>query len=166
MTDRVPPRVDLWCDLQCPDCRDALDDLAAIRERYGDELVLELRHLPLEKHRNALIAAQAAEEARAQGALWPYVTAVLDRVGELARANEADAEKLLVRVAAQIGLDAGEMELALVDGRHFLQVDMDHAEGLALGLRGTPTYEVAGTFLDGGKDRAGLRERVAELLDR
>ena len=57
MTDRLPPRVDVWCDLQCPDCRTALGDLAALRARYGDDLVLELRHFPLDKHRHALLAA-------------------------------------------------------------------------------------------------------------
>lgn len=164
MTGRVMPRIDVWCELQCPDCRTALGDLALLRDRFGDELVVELRHFPLEKHKHAHIAAQAAEEARAQGALWPYVEAVLARVGDLAKAKGPAAERLLVEIARSVGLDADELELALIDGRHIFQVDADEAEGAAIGVKGTPTYEVAGRLLDGSKDQTGLREKIEELL--
>ncbi|GAA4992056.1 DsbA family protein [Yinghuangia aomiensis] len=158
------PRIDVWCELQCPDCRTALADLALLRDRFGDELVVELRHFPLEKHKHAHIAAQAAEEARAQGALWPYVEAVLVRVEDLAKAKGAAAERLLVEIARSVGLDADELESALIDGRHIFQVDADEAEGAAIGVKGTPTYEVAGRLLDGSKDQTGLREKIEELL--
>ncbi|MDI2132684.1 DsbA family protein [Yinghuangia seranimata] len=164
MSSPRPPRVDIWCELQCPDCRTALTDLAALRARFGPELVVELRHFPLEKHKHAHIAAQAAEEARAQGALWPYVEAVLARVEDLAAAKGPAAERLLVEIAADLGLDADELELALIDGRHIFQVDADEAEGAAIGVKGTPTYEVAGEFLDAHLDQTGIRQRIEDLL--
>src|SRR5438105_3961053 len=56
-TQRPAPVVlDVWCELQCADCRDALADLRALRARYGDRLELRLRHFPLEKHRHAFAA--------------------------------------------------------------------------------------------------------------
>ncbi|MGX1800686.1 DsbA family protein, partial [Streptomyces albidoflavus] len=73
-----PVVLDVWCELQCPDCHTALGDLDALRERYGDRLDIRLRHFPLEKHRHAFAAAQAAEEALVQGKGWEYVRAVLD----------------------------------------------------------------------------------------
>ncbi|MEU8139535.1 DsbA family protein [Streptodolium elevatio] len=164
MSAPVPLRLDFWCELQCPDCRAALADVAVLRDRFGPELVVELRHFPLEKHKHAHLAAQAAEEARAQGQLWAYVEAVLVRVAELAAAKGAAAEKLLVDIARGLGLDADEMELALIDGRHILQVDADEAEGAAIGVKGTPTYEVAGKLLDGSKDQTGLREQIEAIL--
>lgn len=164
MSASVPQHLDFWCDLQCPDCRAALADVAALRARFGSELAVELRHFPLEKHKNAHLAGQAAEEARAQGALWPFVEAVLARTGELAAAKGAAVERFLVEVARSIGLDAGEMELALIDGRHILQVDADDIEGAAIGVKGTPTYEVGGKLLDGSRDQTGLRERIEALL--
>ena len=68
MNDSSPARssapvLDVWCELQCSDCRTALDDLRALRARYGDRLDVRLRHFPLEKHKHAFAAAQAAEEA-------------------------------------------------------------------------------------------------------
>ncbi|MFF9088751.1 DsbA family protein [Streptomyces sp. NPDC014991] len=156
------PVLDVWCELQCPDCRGALDDVRALRARYGDRLELRLRHFPLEKHQHAFAAAQAAEEALEQGKGWAYVEAVLERVEELDRRGEP----LLVEVARELGLDAEEFDTALIDGRHILVVDADQAEGKAIGVTGTPTYVVGGERLDGGKSQEGLRERIADIVDR
>ncbi|WP_446047350.1 DsbA family protein [Streptomyces olivaceus] len=166
MSDSSPgpsaPVLDVWCELQCPDCHAALDDVRALRARYGDRLEVRLRHFPLEKHKHAFAAAQAAEEAFAQGRGWPYVEAVLDRVAELDRRGEP----LLVEVARELGMDAEEVDTALVDGRHILIVDADQAEGKAIGVTGTPTYVIDGERLDGGRSQEGLRERVEEIADR
>lgn len=155
------PVLDYWCELQCPDCHRAQRDLDALRARYGDRLEIRLRHFPLAKHRHAYAAAQAAEEAYAQGRGDAFVAAVLARTGEL----DERGEPLLLEVAAELGLDAGEVETALLDGRHLLAVDADQAEGAAIGVTGTPTYVVAGQRLDGGRSQDGLRERIEELVD-
>lgn len=161
-TGTAVPVLEVWCELQCPDCRSALDDLHALRARYGDRLELRLRHFPLEKHKHAFAAAQAAEEALEQGKGWAYVEAVLGRVEELTRRGEP----FLVEVARELGLDAEEFDTALIDGRHILIVDADQAEGKAIGVTGTPTYVIAGERLDGGKSQEGLRERIEEITDR
>ncbi|CAL9588055.1 DsbA family protein [Streptomyces sp. enrichment culture] len=156
------PVLDVWCELQCPDCRTALDDVRALRARYGDRLEVRLRHFPLEKHKHAFAAAQAAEEALVQGRGWEYAEAVLGRTAQLERAGES----VLVETARELGLDAEEFDTALIDGRHILIVDADHAEGKAIGVTGTPTYVIGGERLDGGRSQEGLRERVEEIADR
>ncbi|MEW2630541.1 DsbA family protein [Streptomyces sp. NPDC048389] len=157
-----PVVLDVWCELQCSDCHSALDDLRALRARYGDRLELRLRHFPLDKHKHAFTAAQAAEEAAAQGQTWPYVEAVLARTEELATRGEP----LLLEVARELGLDDEEFDTALIDGRHILIVDADQAEGKAIGVTGTPTYVIGGERLDGGKSQKGLRARIEEITDR
>lgn len=162
-TDTSAPVVlDVWCDLQCTDCRTALDDLRALRARFGERLEIRLRHFPLEKHKHAYAAAQAAEEAAEQGRSWPYAEAVLARAEEL----EKRGEPLLAEVASGLGLDAEEIGTALIDGRHMLIVDADQAEGKAIGVTGTPTYVIGGERLDGGKSQDGLRQRVEEIAER
>ncbi|MBZ4323995.1 DsbA family protein [Streptomyces huiliensis] len=157
-----PAVLDVWCDLQCTDCHAALEDLRALRARYGDRLDVRLRHFPLEKHRHAYAAAQAAEEAAEQGRGWEFAEAVLGRAGELGERGEA----VLAEVAKALGVDAEELDTALVDGRHLLIVDADQAEGKAIGVTGTPTYVIGGERLDGGKSQEGLRERIEEIADR
>jgi predicted DsbA family dithiol-disulfide isomerase len=156
-----PVVLEYWCELQCPDCLTSLDDVRALRGRYGDALDIQLRHFPLEKHKHAYAAAQATEEAFAQGQGWPYVEAVLARAEELA----AGGEPLLVEVARELGIDAEEVDTALIDGRHLLIVDADHAEGKAIGVTGTPTYVIDGHRLDGSKSQQGLRERIEGIVD-
>lgn len=156
------PVLDYWCDLQCPDCHRAQRDLDALRARYGDSLRIRLRHFPLGKHRHAYAAAQAAEEAYAQGKGDAFVAAVLARTEELGERGE----QLLVETASELGIDAGEVESALLDGRHLLIVDADQAEGAAIGVTGTPTYVVDGQRLDGGESQEGLLERIEEIVDR
>lgn len=161
-TPAAPLVLDVWCELQCPDCHQALSDVHALRAKYGDRLDVRLRHFPLEKHKHAYAAAQAAEEAAAQGKDWPYIEAVLARTADLARTGEP----LLIEVARELGLDAEEMDTALIDGRHMLIVDADQAEGKAIGVTGTPTYVIGDERLDGGKSQDGLRERIEEIADR
>lgn len=161
-TSAAPVVLDLWCELQCPDCHRALTDVHALRARYGDRLEVRLRHFPLEKHKHAYAAAQAVEEAFAQGEDWPYIEAVLARTDELGHAGEP----LLIDTARELGLDAEEFDTALIDGRHMLIVDADQAEGKAIGVTGTPTYVIGGERLDGGRSQDGLRARIEEIADR
>ncbi|MFJ5926724.1 DsbA family protein [Kitasatospora sp. NPDC092948] len=160
MSDSPLPRVEFWCDLLCPDCRTALEDLRTLRARFGDALTVELRHFPLEKHKFAYPAAEAAAEAFEQGRGWEFVEAVLARLEDVERGGA----QALVEIAGAAGLDADEVDTALIDGRHMLWVDSDVAEGRAIGVTGTPTYVVAGKRLDGGKSQDGLLERIVELL--
>ncbi|MER8233954.1 DsbA family protein [Streptomyces sp. NPDC101490] len=157
-----PVVLEAWFDLQCPDCFQALDDVRALREKYGDRLDVQLRHFPLAKHKHAYAAAQAAEEAVAQGKGWPYVAALLARTADLADRGEP----VLLEIAGELGLDAEEFDTALIDGRHLLTVDADEAEGKAVKVTGTPTYIIGGERLDGGQSQDGLRERVEEIADR
>lgn len=164
MNDTSGPRpvLDVWCDLQCPDCHRAQGDLRALRERYGDELEIRLRHFPLEKHKHAYAAAQAYEEAYDQGSGEAYAHALLERTAELGDGGE----DVLLATARELGLDAEEIGTALIDGRHLLIVDADQAEAKALGVTGTPTYVIDGVRLDGGKSQEGLRERIEGIADR
>ncbi|MFJ9980943.1 DsbA family protein [Streptomyces cyaneofuscatus] len=161
-TPAAPVVLDIWCDLECPDCHQALSDVRAVRARYGDRVEIRLRHFPLEKHKHAYAAAQAAEEAAVQGRDWPYIEALLARTEELGKAGEP----VLLAVARELGLDAEEFDTALIDGRHLLIVDADQAEGKAIGVTGTPTYVIGDERLDGGKSQEGLRERIEEIIDR
>lgn len=156
------PVLDAWFDLQCPDCFGALPDLAALRARYGEKLEIRLRHFPLPQHKHAYAAAQAAEEAYAQGKGFAYTEELLARTSELA----SDGEATLLAVAGEVGLDVAEVESALFDGRHLLIVDADHAEAKAIGVTGIPTYVIDGERLDGGKSQDGLRERIERITDR
>jgi len=56
-----------FADYQCPYCQQAEGVLAAIRERYGDQVSIVYRHFPLFIHDSAVAAAHASECAATMG---------------------------------------------------------------------------------------------------
>ena len=128
MTDVSLPRLEFWCELQCPDCRTALDDVRALRARYGDALTIELRHFPLEKHKHAYAAAEAAEEAFAQGKGWEYAEALLAETGAIPQIVAHDgrgphihvsraAAAMADRITAHLAMGLAELLVAGESGR-------------------------------------------------
>src|SRR5690606_11401955 len=96
----------VFSDFECPYCRDAAPALA--RVLASRPVRLYFRHLPLPFHERAALAAEAAEEARAQGgdpAFWRYHDALFES-GEL-------GESALVAHATRLGLDAERFRVAL-----------------------------------------------------
>lgn len=153
------PGVELWCDLLCPDCAAVLDDIELLRQRVA----LRLRHFPLVIHTWAVPAAQVAEEARAQGVLWPVVQAIL------AANSQLHSPEDLVVMAQRGGASVAAVRRALADSRHAGTVARDYRQGRALGIPGTPSIVVQGpggpVVLDGGRTQTGLRVAAEALLE-
>ncbi len=149
-----------WADLACPDCRDALDVLEALRERFDDRLVVRLHHLPLTMHVWAVAAAQCTVEAEQQGRGDEYAAAALMLLDDV----EGPAD--YVELAADLGLDADAVAEALFDGRHADTVHHDAEAGRALGAAGSPVFVVDGLLVDASDGVDGALELLAERIDR
>ena len=62
-----PVIIEEFGDYQCPPCGQLYPELKQIETEYGDQVKIVFRHFPLMKmHKNALLAAHAAEAARNQ----------------------------------------------------------------------------------------------------
>jgi len=117
------------------------------------------RHFPLfEVHPYALTAALAAEAAGAHGQFWPMHDVLLEHQDRL---TDAD----LRRYARDLGLDPSEVagDRAQAYGA---AVQADYAEGVALGVRGTPTLFVAGERYRGEVEPDRLAAMVDEAVAR
>ena len=148
-----------FTDFECRFCARALPTLAALRQRYGDELRIVFRHFPLGFHRRALAAHEVAQEvfhAEGNAAFWRFHDAMFAD-----RAN-LDAEPL-ERIA-------GEHYAALLDHRHRTTIEADIELGRRVGVRGTPTFFFNGRRLSGARplaemiayaDDAAVRARIA-----
>ena len=134
--------VDWWCDLACSECADSLEVNESLRDRYGDRLVIRLRHFPLSNHVWAVAAAQCQTEAAAQGLGEAYAAQALATIDTI------DGPADYVELAEHLGLDSDEVAEALFDGRHATAVRAAHDEGRSLGVRGTPTWVVDGLLID------------------
>jgi protein-disulfide isomerase len=87
-------------------------------------------------------AAYAAECANDQGKFWQYHEDLFNRwLGENVGMYEKD---MLKRFAKQLKLDTAKFNECIDSDKHAGVVDADVKEGLALQVRGTPTF-----FLNG-----------------
>jgi len=149
----------VWGDLQSAACAKQAPILAQVRQRYGADVRLVYRHLPLWGHPQAALAAEAAVAAAEQGKLWAFHDAVLAHPGQLARAD-------LEQLAGAAGIDLPRLRAALDDRRHRDAVAAEGAEAMALGVDTTPTLFVNGHAVVGSRDRAALEQIIDEHLAR
>ena len=112
-------------------------------EKYGDKVRIVYRHLPL--HRSSNLAAEAAVAAGEQGKFWPFHDEVFANFGHLTRED-------LEAAAKTAGLDLAAFRAAL-DARTYRDVvEADAADGVALGVDGTPTMFVNGHPINGAME--------------
>ncbi|HET8918642.1 MAG TPA: thioredoxin domain-containing protein [Xanthobacteraceae bacterium] len=64
-------------DFECPSCKVAATTPTLLMERFPNQVRFIFRNFPLEEaHPHALLAAEAAEAAAAQGKFWPMYAAL------------------------------------------------------------------------------------------
>lgn len=161
----APVVLQVFSDFECPYCARVGPTLAALRAQYGDRLRVVWRDLPLPRHANALVAAEAAREVltqRGPEAFW--------RMHDLLFAAHSTAGGLssaaVERLAVEAGADRARLRAALEDHRHRAVIDADVAAAGATGLRmGTPAFFLNGHFMSGARPLAEFRQRIDGLLE-
>jgi protein-disulfide isomerase len=147
-------------DFECPGCKMAAATPKLLLERYPGKVRFVFRHYPLEEaHPHALLAAEAAEAAGAQGSFW--------QMHDLLFQNQAHLkDKDLYRWAGQVGLDLVRYT-AEMDDHIYLQKVREHvAGGRRSHIRATPTFFVDGVIQDVSFGMQGLHDAVAAALHR
>jgi formate-nitrite transporter family protein len=144
-----------WGDFECPYCQNAYPELKELRRRFGDRIAFTWRHFPLwEKHPHALLAAQAAEAARAQGRF--------DEMHDLLFENQRRLERDdLIGYARQLDLDVDRFTNELDEETYLARVREERAEGESIGVSGTPTLFIGGEPYQGFYDAEALSEEIA-----
>jgi protein-disulfide isomerase len=143
-----------FCDFECPFCRRVQPTLAELERRYGPDLRIVFKQLPLAIHENAKLAAIATFAADEQGSFWQLHDALFDTRTQPDRME-------LERLADDVGLDVERFRSALDSAELAERVEQDVADATRLGIRGTPT------FLVNGKKLAGAQpiEQFEKLID-
>jgi protein-disulfide isomerase len=140
-------------DFECGYCKRGEPTARELLERHPD-VALVWRHLPLtDVHPNALLAAEAAEAAGAQGAFWPMHDVLFENQHHLTlRDMEGYAE--------QVGIDP---ERFIEDLRRHTYADRVRADIMSAeesGAAGTPTYFINGQRHEGAVDIDSLSQAI------
>lgn len=152
-------------DYQCPPCAQLHPALKEIKQQFGPNLIFVFRNLPLTIHKNALIAAQAAEAARVQNRFWEMHDLLYQN--QDAWKDDKNPKARFVKYAGDLGLDTARFEQDLVSDqvRFRLQADLDAAA--RLGINGTPTILINGRQMKAeATNGEGIRKGIELMMAR
>ncbi len=129
-----------YSDFQCPGCG-GMAPIVKEFLRLHPEVQLVYRHFPLSFHENAMLAAEAAEAAGAQGKFWEMHDKLFASP-EWKTLPNAEARKKMSEYAKELGLDVAQFDAALDNHTYQERVQRDLLEAQALQLQGTPSFIV------------------------
>ncbi len=147
-------------DFECPSCKVAVTTPKLLLERFPNKVRFIFRHFPMQDaHPHALMAAEAAEAAAAQGKFW--------QMHDLLFQNQAHLkDKDLHRYAVEVGLDMARYT-AEMDDHIYLQKVREHIEGGRRShIRATPAFFVDGLLQDISFGMKALHDAVASAVAR
>jgi protein-disulfide isomerase len=145
-------------DFECPSCKVAAATPSLLVERFVNQVRFVFRNFPLEEaHPHALLAAEAAEAAGAQGKFWQMYDLLFRNQAHLKAAD-------LQRHASTLGLDMARY-VAEMDDHIYLQKVREHiASGRRSHIRATPTFFVNGVVQDVSYGMKALHDAVAAAV--
>ena len=133
-------------DYQCPPCGALHPGLKKIQQEFGPNLNFVFRNLPLTTiHKNALVAAQAAEAARIQSRFWEMHDLLYENQ-DLWK-EDINPRPIFIKFAADLGLDTGRFAQDIEDKQVQLRIEADQDEAAQRGVTGTPTLFIEGREL-------------------
>lgn len=132
-----------FADFTCEFSAEAFPAIRELSAKYPDKISLVFRFFPgHSENANAKNAALAAFCAQEQGKFWGYYDKLFQNNGKLSPED-------LNNYAAQVGLDTAVFEQCLAGKKYEKQFEKDIADGVALGVQGTPTFFVNGEKVEG-----------------
>jgi len=147
-----------YADFQCPACAIFSKVVEKLSSSYGDRVEFVYRQFPLKQiHRNAEIAAYAAEAAGKQDKFWEMHDILYERQSDWSESDEA--RKLFTDYATTLYLDLGRFQADSEAKEIQEKINASYAEAVGLGLTSTPSF-----ILNGKKIEARSYEQLEQLI--
>jgi len=134
-----------YSDFQCPACGAYYPVTKQLIEEFGENIAFVYRHFPLRQiHKNAELAAQAAEAAGKQNKFWEMHDMIFENQKEWS--NERNAKEFFVRYADALDLNKEQFVTDFDSKEIKNKINADYQSGLRFNVNATPTF-----FLNGEK---------------
>ena len=153
-------------DYQCPPCGELHPTLKKLEAQYGPNLNFIFRNYPLtEIHKNALLAAQAAEAARVQDRFWEMHDLLYEN--QKVWSDDVNPKPIFLKFARDLGLDTERFVRDLGGEEVKMRIEADQEAATKMGVNGTPTV-----FINGRRLRAeattpdGVRKGIELMMAR
>lgn len=134
-----------FLDPECEACRAMHPIVERLMSEYDGKLKLVIRYMPF--HGNSRLAAVMLEEAREQGKFEEALNILFDKQPQWADHAQPRAE-LIPEFISQVGVDKSKLQADALLAKHGWKIDLDQADGVAAGVRFTPTFFVNGKMLN------------------
>lgn len=149
-----------YSDFQCPACGAAFPAVQEIMRELGDRVRFVYRHFPLPQHKQAKLAAAAAEAAGKQNKFWEMHDRLFERQREWS--DQGGARELFLGYARDLGLDLNKFPAELDAAEADDKIRADQESGWGAGVNATPTFFLNGVRHTG--NFAALRDAVAAAV--
>jgi protein-disulfide isomerase len=146
-----------FSDFQCPFCARVEPTLDRLLDEYKGRIRIVWRNLPLPFHDKAKGAAIAAMAAGGQGKFWEMHKLLIENQDEL-------GPEAIAGYAEAIGLDVDKFREALADETISKAIDDESANAAKIGVRGTPSFFINGTYFSGAQPYQRFKERIDDEL--
>jgi protein-disulfide isomerase len=120
-----------------------------------------MRNFPL--HGNSVLAATAAEAAGEQGKFWEMHNLLFENQQTWGEKQTPQTE-LFTQYAQTLGLDMTKFSAVLKSNSYAAKIQRDKSDGMALGIKGTPTFFVNGKMVRGVPQYEELKAIIEEEL--
>ena len=133
-------------DYQCPPCGELHPTLKKLKKEFGPNLNFVFRNFPLsEIHKNALLAAQAAEAARVQNRFWEMHDLLYE--SQKVWSDDVNPKPIFLKFAGDLGLDTERFVRDLSGEEVKMRIEADRDAADRQGINGTPTILINGRRL-------------------
>ena len=166
----APVTIIEFSDYQCPFCRQFVEaTLPALKKEYVEsgKLRYVFRDFPLDQiHPQARQASEAARCAGDQGKYWEMHDLLFQN-------QQALQPEQLKTYAGRLHLDETAYGACLEGGKHGALVQQNYNEGLAAGVRGTPSFflgktraddTIEGVLISGARPLNDFRQEIERAL--
>ncbi|MBI2617510.1 thioredoxin domain-containing protein [Candidatus Gottesmanbacteria bacterium] len=135
-----------FADFQCPACGAYYPILTRLKNEFATDLTFVFRNFPLQQHKNASLAASAAEAAGLQGKFWEMHDILFEKQNEWSESNSA--QDLALQYAQSLGLNSDMFKKDIESVPVKEKIDQDVKDGFALGVNSTPTFYINGEEIE------------------
>lgn len=131
-----------FSDFSCPNSKSSFSKIRALGTQYKDTVKVVFRDYP-NISEQSIELAMAARCAGKQGKFWPMHDKLFQKQGSISTTSD------LIRIAEQVGVKTADFRSCLSSPDEQLKVlnNTEYAE--KVGVKGTPTWLINGTKVDG-----------------
>ncbi len=135
-----------YSDFQCPFCTRGYSTVQELKKEYGDKLRFVYKHLPLDFHKQAMLAAKYFEAAMEQSPekAWKMHDNFYENQEKLKQ-----GDKYFRKVAKDLGLNMKKLANDLNSEKIEKEIQEDMQEARKFGFSGTPGFLINGVPVRG-----------------